>query len=75
MSDLNGNMCRIKMWKIKQRLCPKNGYSVPVAKKNEHGNLVSSRTQLQDLYVRVYKDRLRHRTIRPEYNQLKENKE
>ena len=27
------------------------------------------------MYVRVYKDRLRHRTVRPEYRQMKEHKE
>ena len=75
MSGSDGNMCRLKIWKIKQKLCPKTANSVPVAKKDEHGNLVSSRGQLQDLYVRVYKDRLRHRSIRPEYSQLKDNKE
>ena len=63
------------MWKIKQKVCPKNVNSVPVAKKDEHGNLVSNKKQLQDLYVKVYKDRLTHRTIRPEYSQMKENKE
>ena len=75
MSNSNGDICRIKMWKIKQKLCPKDSNSVPIAKRDEYGNLVSSRKQLQELYVRVYKDRLRHRTIRPEYNMLKENKE
>ena len=75
MSDTSGNMNRIKMWKIKQKVCPKNVNSLPVAKKDEHGNLVSNKKQLQDLYVKVYKDRLTHRTIRPEYSQMKENKE
>ena len=75
MSDSSGNMSRVKMWKIKQKLCPKNSDSVPVAKKDKYGNLVSNRKQLKDLYVDVYKDRLRHRNIRPEYKQMKENKE
>ena len=63
------------MWKVKQKVCPKNGQSVPVAKLDEHGNLVCNRIQLQQLYIRVYKDRLRHRTVLPEYTQMKEHKE
>ena len=56
-------------------MCPKNGSSEPVAKNDEFGNLVCNRTELKQLYVRVYKDRLRHRDIRPEYSQMKEHKE
>ena len=48
---------------------------MPVAKKDEDGNLVSNKTQLQQLYVSVYKHRLRHRIERPEYRQMKEHKE
>ena len=75
MSYTSGNMNRVKMWKIKQRVCPKRNNCVPVAKKDENGNLVSNKIQLQKLYVRVYKDRLRHRTERPEYRQMREHKE
>ena len=75
MSDTSGNMNRVKMWKIKQRVCPKRANCVPVAKKDEDGNLVSNKTQLQQLYVSVYKHRLRHRIERPEYRQMKEHKE
>jgi hypothetical protein len=75
MSDASGNMTRLKMWKVKQRVCPNKGSSFPVAKLDEEGNLVCNRAQLQQLYVRVYKDRLRHRIARPEYSQMKEQKE
>ena len=75
MSDNTGNMSRLKMWKIKSKVCPKNSSSVPVAKLDESGNLVCNSLQLQQLYIRVYKDRLRHRTILPEYRQMKEHKE
>ena len=75
MSDSSGNMSRIKMWKIKQKVCPKTVNSVPVAKKDGFGNLVTNREKLKELYVIVYKDRLRHRNMRPEYSQMKEQKE
>ena len=70
MSDQSGNMTRLKMWKIKQKVCPKRTTSVPVAKLDEDGNLVCNREQLKQLYTRVYKDRLRHRTERPECSQM-----
>ena len=75
MSDTCGKMTRIKMWKIRQKVCPKKNSIIPVAKQDEDGNLVCNRGQLKELYVRVYKDRLRHRTVRPEYRQMKEHKE
>jgi hypothetical protein len=70
MSDHTGNKNRLKIWKVKQKVCPKKGQSVPVAKLDEHGNLVCNIIQLQQLYIRVYKDRLRHRTVLPEYTQM-----
>ena len=44
MSDMTGNMSMMKMWKVKQKVCPKNATSVPVAKLDEDGNLVCNRT-------------------------------
>ena len=75
MSDHTGNMTRLKMWKVKNKVCPKNVHSVPVAKLDESGNLVCNKVQLQQLYVKVYKNRLRHRTILPDYSQMKVHKE
>ena len=75
MSDPNGKMTRLKIWNMRKKVCPKNVSSEPVAKNDEGGNLVCNRTELKQLYVRVYKDRLRHRDIRPEYSQMKEHKE
>ena len=37
ISDKSGNMSRIKMWKIKQKGCPKYEASDPVAKLDKHG--------------------------------------
>ena len=75
MSDQSGNMSRINMWKIKQKVHPKYEASVPVAKKDNNGNLICNKSELKKLYVEVYTDRLRHRKIQEEYNDLKENKE
>ena len=75
MSDRGGNMSRIKMWKIKQKLCPKYETSVPVAKKDKDGYLVCNQSQLKKLYVEVYTERLSHRKMQEEYSDLKQNKE
>ena len=52
MSDHTGNMTRLKMWKVKNKVCPKNGQSVPVAKMDKSGNLV--RNRVPDLEIVVY---------------------
>ena len=75
MTDTRGNMSRIKMWKIKQKVSPKHVPSVPVAKIDKKGNLICNREELKELYASVYKDRLRHREIISEYSQMRENKE
>ena len=74
-ADMSGNLSRVKMWKVKQKVCPKVKNSVPIAKLDEEGNLVSNGSELKELYVRAYKYRLRHRDINPEFSKLKELKE
>ena len=75
MTDTACNLSRIKMWKIKQRVCPKQDVSYPVAKINQNGDFVSNKTELKSLYVDTYKQRLKHREMQPEYLKLKELKE
>lgn len=74
MTDPTGNLSRIKMWKIRQRVCPRNENNVPVSKINEHGELISNKKELKSLYVSTYKHRLRHRNIAPGYEQLRDLK-
>ena len=54
MSDNTGNMSRLKMWKIKSKVCPKNSSSVPVAKLDESGNLVCNSLQLHSSCISGY---------------------
>ena len=49
--------------------------NLPVAKYDESGNLISNFDEMKNLYVRVYKHRLRHRDIKPGFEQLRELKE
>ena len=54
------------MWKLKKKVFPKNPPSLPTAKKDSQGNLISSHEELKKLYLKTYENRLRHRPIIPE---------
>jgi hypothetical protein len=56
IADTKGNMSRLQMWKVKQRICPKYENNVPVAKKDNNGNIICNRKELKELYVNVYQD-------------------
>ena len=75
MSDASCNLSRVKMWKIKKKICPKNEVTPPVAKSDQFGNLVTNQDQLKALYVNTYKDRLRHRDMNPNISYLRDLKE
>ena len=75
MSDVHCNFSRVKMWKLRQKVCPKIQPSCPVAKINQNGDIVSNRDELKQLYVDTYRDRLRHRVIKPNYDQIKQLKD
>ena len=72
MVDTASNLSRVRMWKIKQKVCPKTDISYPVAVAVV--DLITNKADLKNLYVRTYKERLRHREIRPDYAQLKDLK-
>ena len=75
MVDTSSNLSRIKMWKIKQRVCPKQDVTYAVAKSNKNGEMVTNKTELKNLYVETYRERLKHREMKPAYAQLKDLKE
>ena len=74
MVDNSSNLSRIKMWRMKQKACPKNDSKYALAKMDENGDLITEKSELKKLYTKVYKLRLKHRDIRPNYSQLKELK-
>ena len=59
----NGNFSQLKLWKLKQKLCPKI-CDPPMAKKDENGTLITSPELLKSLYLRTYKNRLKHRKMK-----------
>ena len=61
-----------KIWSLKKKLSPKNTIDPPAAKKDEHGNLVTDREALEDLYLETYKSRLKPNPVADGYEDLKE---
>ena len=60
-----GNFSQLKLWKLKQKLCPKVP-DPPMAKRDENGTLLTAPELLKDLYLRTYKNRLRNRDMKKE---------
>ena len=69
LSNVEGQVFRPSMWRLKQKLCPRN-IEPPMAKKDVNGNLVSNPENLKLLYLQTYKQRLCHREIQPDYKEL-----
>ena len=69
METIEGNFCQLGMWKIKRKLCPQIP-DPPMAKVDENGSLVTAPNLLKDLYLKTYVNRLSHRQMKPEYNDI-----
>ena len=54
---------------------PKNPQSLPVAKRNNCGQIITNPETLKKLYMETYSQRLRHRPIKEEFVDLKHLKE
>ena len=65
LSSADGNFLQLKLWKLKNKLCPKTG-EPPMAKKDENGTLVTHPELLKSLYLRTYMNRLCSREMKPE---------
>ena len=71
-----GNFSIPKMWSLKRKL-NLNGKSgdIPSAKKDNAGNLITSKAGLLSLYQNTYMERLAPKKAREEYETLQESKE
>ena len=63
-----------QMWKLLKRIWPKTGSSLPVAKKNHKGKIVTGPRDLKNLLAREYKDRLRSQPVRPDLDALRKRR-
>ena len=50
-----------EVWKVLKKVCPKQVSTVPMAKKNHKGDLVTNCNELKKLLAKEYKQRLRNR--------------
>ena len=66
----NGNLNVNGMWAVKKKVFPKNPSSLPVAKKDVDGKVISSHQDLKHLYLETFVHRLRYRAIRDDYEVL-----
>ena len=66
----NGNLNINGMWAVKKKVFPKNPSSLPVAKKDVDGKVITSHQDLKNLYLETFVHRLRYRPIRDDYKLL-----
>ena len=63
------------LWKMKSKVAPKRQKTQVTAKLDLSGKLVTAPEQLKSVYLEHLVQRLRHRPMRPEYQELRELKE
>ena len=61
----SGEFSQLKLWKLKQKLCPKSR-DPPMAKKDKTGNIITSPELLKNLYLETYQERLKNRAMKTE---------
>ena len=59
------------MWKLLKKVFPQGNLSLPVAKKNHKGKVISGAQELKTLLAKEYKERLRTRPLRPDLISIK----
>ena len=75
MNGVDGNLLHQGVWKTKQKLFPKIKPTLPVAKKNLKGQLITNPEELKNLYLDTFKFRLRHRPVQPGFEEILETQE
>ena len=63
-----------QMWKMCKRLWPKTGVTLPTAKRNHMGKIVTGPREIKIVLAKEYKDRLRSRPVRPDLPDMKKRK-
>ena len=59
------------VWNLKKRCFPNNKVSLPIAKKDCNGTLVTGGEQLKELYLKTFIHRLRSRPMKEDFEYLK----
>ena len=71
MSDTTGSLNTNGMWVMKKKIFPSKRRGAILAKKNAKGKLVTNPAELKKLYLDTFVSRLRHRKIKPGFEELK----
>ena len=72
--DQGGSMNLTEIWKMKKKLWPTKPSSLPQAKINQQGKLVSSGRDVKHAMLTEYKERLRSRPKHPQIRKLYKSK-
>ena len=64
------NFSQNGMWKLRNKLHPSKQVDPPMAKKDAKGNVITAPHLLKKLYLDTYKDRLRHRDMKKEFEHV-----
>ena len=75
LADIDGATNQAGVWAIHRKIFPKNCESLPFAKQNMDGKIVSSQKELKTLYLETFSRRLRHRPMKQNMEYLKQMKE
>jgi hypothetical protein len=75
LTTIDGTTNQRGVWDIKRKIFPKNKESLPFAKTDFEGKLVTSQRELKSLYLKTFTSRLRHRPIKKGLENLKVLKE
>ena len=70
-----GSINVTEMWKLKKHIWPKKKETLPTAKKNNQGKLVTNPNELKELYAKEFKERLRKRPTHPDFEAIQKLKD
>ena len=66
----NGNLNHQCVWNAKKKYFPKIKPTLPVGKKNLSNQIITNPEELKELYIDTFQHRLRHRPVKPGYEEL-----
>ena len=72
LNGSDGDSLNSGVWKVKNKIFPKNQKSLPAAKKDVNGRLVTSKDEIKQLYSDTFSFRLRERPMKSGYEEIQQ---
>ena len=69
------NVSLPNVWKLLKKISPKSSPTLPTAKRNHKGKIISGPKEIKTLLANEYKNRLRSRPVRPDLKKMKSRKQ